>query len=361
MERSYLSWDVGIQNLAYCLITKSEISKSESESARCENNNFEIKKWGIFSLGTPKIICTEKNKKDKQCTQKAIYIQNENYYCKKHGEIIGKKENNINQEKAIINKLEKEDNINYICICNKKASYYINNDKKVMYCLPDAKKQKKILDNTGKNLMKKISKLNSNKIPIETLLTKLFDTLDMNKDFLSVNEVLIENQPSLMNPTMKTMSTALYSYFAMKGLTINRDPNCKIESVKFISPSNKIKVNTDAVDQLDKMKKEKNDINKKDKSMYSFTKNMGVKFCTELIKNDDRNTKLINSVKKKDDMCDAFLQAYQYMFPNGVDKEVSEILDKLVEAETIKINAKNKKKIALEKELKKEGIDFLDL
>jgi hypothetical protein len=51
---------------------------------------------------------------------------------------------------------------------------------------------------------KKITGQNCSQQPIQELAQKLFTKLDNDKDFLMVDEVLIENQPSLKNPNMKT-------------------------------------------------------------------------------------------------------------------------------------------------------------
>jgi hypothetical protein len=41
---------------------------------------------------------------------------------------------------------------------------------------------------------------------------------------------------------MKTIATLLYSYFVFRGIIDNKLTNSKIQNVKFISPSNKLKV-----------------------------------------------------------------------------------------------------------------------
>ena len=76
-----------------------------------------------------------------------------------------------------------------------------------------------------------------------------------NNDF-NEDEVLIENQPTLKNPTMKTISTLLYSYFVMRGIT---DKQGTISNVRFICPSNKLKVNKVETDAT---------LNKKGKNEY---------------------------------------------------------------------------------------------
>ena len=57
---------------------------------------------------------------------------------------------------------------------------------------------------------------------------------------LDVDQVIIENQPSLKNPKMKTIQMILYSYFLILGKIIKNDHN--IEKIEFCSASNKLKV-----------------------------------------------------------------------------------------------------------------------
>jgi hypothetical protein len=57
---------------------------------------------------------------------------------------------------------------------------------------------------------------------------------------LDVDQVIIENQPSLKNPKMKSIQMILYSYFLILGKVMKNDHN--IEKIEFCSASNKLKV-----------------------------------------------------------------------------------------------------------------------
>lgn len=313
MSKSYLSWDVGIRNLAFCLIKN------------VDNSKFEIIKWGVINLGDPIKTCCELNKNKKPCTGAVKFQSNEKYYCEKHIKIIQNIQNKENEQNDMM-KLEKNQNnkqnkCKYMVKdheCGKKSTYYFT-DINITYCKAHA-----LLYQKQKNTkITKLTKKNSNKIPVQTLAINLFDELNKVPEFLTVNEVLIENQPTLKNPTMKTISMLLYSYFVMKGLIVNKDPNSIIENIKLICPSNKLKVSSDANKKV-KLEEDK-------KKSYIITKTLAVKFCTELIKTDAANLALINGMKKKDDMCDAFLQGYYYIFcSKGVPKDVEQILNNIV-------------------------------
>ena len=46
----------------------------------------------------------------------------------------------------------------------------------------------------------------------------MYKQLDAITEMLHVDEILIENQPTLINPTMKTVASLLYGYFVLRGL-----------------------------------------------------------------------------------------------------------------------------------------------
>ena len=62
--------------------------------------------------------------------------------------------------------------------------------------------------------------------------------LDEKKEFLNVDIVIIENQPALKNPTMKTIQMMLYSYFLIKGIVIEER---LVSTIEMINAKNKLK------------------------------------------------------------------------------------------------------------------------
>ena len=64
--------------------------------------------------------------------------------------------------------------------------------------------------------------------------TRLFNTLDEKSIFSECENIVIENQPVLKNPTMKSIQIMLYSYFLIK--------NKNIKIIKLLNASNKLKV-----------------------------------------------------------------------------------------------------------------------
>ena len=155
--KRYLSFDVGIKNLAYCKLTENKV----------------IESWGIINL-------------------------NENPQCDVH--------------------LKKR--------CEKQCTYEIKGDEKVKYCCTAHSKRfpKKKKLNANHDLMK-ISQL---------CVDKLREI-----DISDVNHVLIENQPALKNPVMKSIQMIIYTFFIMDGLMKEES---LIESIHMVNARNKLKV-----------------------------------------------------------------------------------------------------------------------
>jgi hypothetical protein len=312
----YLSWDVGITNLAYCLM----------ECLDKEQAKFKIKNWGIINLTDRPPLCSGMAKDGTPCKYKVVFhtiIGKERvYYCKAHSKGYAPEEVNRVQCKDTDKCAHIINSKNTAHICNKKAiSSIVEGGTNNPYCKAHLNVHIKQF-NKDKSL-KKVSNVNANKIPMQTLATNLFEFLDTVPEFTSVHEVLIENQPTMKNPTMKTISSILFSYFVLRG-TIDKQT---ISNVKFICPSNKLKVGSNAGKKLKDIK----DQGGNSRSVYNITKKMSTKFCKELIKGDKVNLDFINKQKKQDDLCDSFLQGYYYMFcRDGVPKDIQVILNKLV-------------------------------
>jgi hypothetical protein len=284
-----LSWDVGIINLAYCMIEYIE-------------NDWKIIDWGIINLtNRQKYKCINCGKNASCYTN---LDNNEIYYCKKH---LPKDLNPPEFEHVFI---EKND---AICSwqtekskCKSKCKYMCtdNEYKNNYYCRSHAKTIYKRIEN--RYSIKNIKKKSVGSLPIENLKLKLINILDTHKNFLQVDIVLIENQPSMKNPKMKAISSTIFDYFMIRGLVDKDITNSIINIVKFMSPSNKLKL----ADEGDTKKLVK--LKGNDAKTYKLTKSLGIKYCSEMIKPYDKWVNLFNSYKKKDDLADSFLQGMYY-------------------------------------------------
>tara|TARA_Y100000768_G_scaffold388267_1_gene383151 strand:+ start:18541 stop:19407 length:867 start_codon:yes stop_codon:yes gene_type:complete len=278
-----ISWDIGIKNLAYCIME--------------ENNNSNINcpviihDWNIINLAI-------ENKCD-YCDELASYesdiLNNKYKFCCFHKH---------NHKKLIEEKLKftiETNNIcNYFiksrsCNCNKICEFGINNK---IYCKTH---YNQIVKKIKLSNLEKI-KNNVNKIPIEKIKLNLIKILDKNKKLLNVDNVVIENQPALKNPKMKAISDTLYTWFIIRGII--DEP--KIKNINYCSPSNKLKIDEDNSVKL--LSNTKNDTEK-----YKLTKQLAIIYCNQIIKDDKKNYDFFNKKKKKDDLADALLQGIYFI------------------------------------------------
>ena len=284
MSNIVLSFDVGIVNLAYCLFTK-------------ENNNWKILDWDIIDI-------SERDAIKCQCGAKPSFIHLEQYYCKTH---CKKLEPNKKFEELYIELPEKskctfEHNGE---MCGRKSTY---SDLKEMYCVTHAKQCYKKYE--SQNKLTEYKQKSVKKLDFDDVRLKLIQKLDERKILLSANVVVIENQPSMKNPVMKSISNTIYTYFLIRGI-IDKKDNSTITAVKFMSPSNKLKIVTDGESkQLVALK------GTDESKAYKLTKSLGVKYSRELLAHLPDWINKFNTYKKKDDLADAFLQGAYYYTKN---------------------------------------------
>lgn len=308
-KKRVLSFDVGILNLAYCLLER-------------DGENFSIQKWGIINLVDDRQKCNFTLRGGGQCEKNAKF----NIYHKEDLVIFGDNANTCacatHKTKSIPvivpiapPKKKKGETISKLkcMLCDKDGEYELNTNSK--YCWCDAHYQKNGKAFEKKIVCRKITVQNCNKQPIQELTEKLVQRLDK-EQFVSVDEVLIENQPSLKNPTMKTIASILYTYFVIRGITDKERTKSTINLVKFVSASNKLKVDKEKTAEII-IKDGKEKTVKEQRKIYDLTKNLGKKYCTALIEEKDKKT--LNGYKKIDDLCDSFLQGFQYLFPKIPD------------------------------------------
>jgi len=276
-----ISWDIGILHLAYCIL-------------EFENNKFDIIEWDNINLVSQKEnVCGI-------CNKKALYEFDSIMYCTTHKKQLVK-ENDIMQFKSY----KKSDNNQCNCkmksrpSCNKKA---VKNCNENNYC---SFHYNKLIKNV--NIICNIKKKGVKDFPIKIIKNNLIDLFDKKKQFLEIDYVLIENQPSLINPTMKSIAETLYAWFLIRGIKDKKS----INDVHLINPANKLKlIDTKITDQLKTMKGSKK---------YNLTKKISIEY-TKLIL-DDENFWLkshnwidfFNKNKKKDDLCDALLQGIYFL------------------------------------------------
>jgi hypothetical protein len=224
------------------------------------------------------------------------------------------------------------------------------------YCILD--ENKKIIDWNIINLVdENVNKKNKAGL-FENIPVKL-NTIPL---LLDVDIVIIENQPSLKNPQMKSIQMIIYSYFLIYGKVIHK----KINKIDFCSAGNKLKIydgpsivlaikksrkkgieNTDPISIVNEIEEDKSlsndnkkiameetivilenkkgvvDSKKKPKIKYSDKKKLAIEHTKYFLDKDahlyekDENPLFFKDFfmnhKKKDDLADSYLQGLYYL------------------------------------------------
>ena len=147
-----------------------------------------------------------------------------------------------------------------MCVAHKKLKSY--SDKK----FKKIPKKKNLMLDQGKCIVEKLQK---------------------KENFLEVDLVVIENQPALKNPTMKSIQMMIYSYFLINGVCSD---DSKITNIEMINARNKLKAyKGPAVLCIIQDK-------------YKRTKFLGIEYCKHMIQESNQSDEwldLFNSSKKR--------------------------------------------------------------
>jgi len=148
-------------------------------------------------------------------------------------------------------------------------------------------------------------------ISLDEIGTRMYKRLQ--DEFLEENitEVLLENQPVLKNPVMKSIQILIMGFFKYESVILGRE----IKLIKLINASNKLKLGKKLI-QFN----ESEDI-LKIKSKYNRNKKLAILYTNyflekELYSDYNKYNTLFNEHKKKDDLSDAFLQGLYYIKNN---------------------------------------------
>ena len=287
-----LSFDVGIKNLAYCLISinlEKQDDNKQYDNKHDDNINFlQILKWDVIDLST---------------TTTAIIVT-------------------TSVTTSVITSLKQ------CCKCKKIASYCTHSNTMLpenikKYCKNHAEEtqlpmHQRLLKSNSKNgqnpyliplsvINKKIS---CNKIDIVELgknLKSHFDSIF--KEYIDkIDAIIIENQIGNLAGRMNVLQGMISQYFIMKDLT----------RIEFISATNKLKLFKSVIQNQNQThnNNELENVIDTEKKLYKMRKDSAKKVCRSLllfyqhlsiwIKDYDKH-------KKRDDLADCFLQGYYYM------------------------------------------------
>jgi len=283
-----ISYDVGIKNLAYCI---------------CDDK-MKILKWDVIDL---------------------LNINNKCSFCEKDADLLFYKYKLCKDHK------KKTEELKEPCIeFDKKSTEECSICKKVAKCkLGNAtlcNLHRKSLEN--KNYKIKETNVTCDKISTAQFKFNLVSALDSFPELLDIDVVLIENQPSFKNPKMKAIADTLQAYYLIRGVFDKKRFN--FEDIHLIAPSMKLKLSPvegmededlkvlklDLGDKKKNITKESSEdieekVEEKKKMTYKQGKDFAIKKCLTLI--DEEHKTFLKTHKKKDDLCDCYLQAYHYL------------------------------------------------
>jgi len=275
-----LSIDVGIKNLAFCLLEKDDE----------HTDKISILKWDTINLAQQVDAKCCEIEKNVQCNKPAKFTKNSKYYCLKHSK---KQQFQIPTSQLKPSYLNKQ-KMNVLC--------QIADDYKIKYPQPSKKADvlSLINDYIYNSCFEPVENTSASKIDLVTIgrnLQSKFDAI-LVEHFLTIDKVIIENQISPIANRMKTIQGMIAQYFIMKNNNIQID---------FVNASNKLKASTTSSDTT------KNTDNKKLK--YSDRKKLGIQQCLEFLTNHNFQEwdEFFKAHTKKDDLADSFLQAIWYI------------------------------------------------
>ena len=306
-----LSWDVGIIHLAYCILD-------------CNGHVPKILDWDTIDLidkDKYRHRCCGVKKNGEKCGNNSSKKMESGSgiirgFCNVHAdqhkkyldvsEIHGKY---VETSDGVCGYIKKDSTI-----CGKAAK---KTDGTAEGCLCNIHHKQTISKMIKKLSLHPVEKICVKKIPTSLIQNKLVRKMDELLEYFiakNVDHVIIENQPAKKNGKMKSVACTLYDYFMIRG-QIDNINGWKIETVKFINASNKLKidaVNTDKILSAEKKKMK----NKQDRAVYNATKDLGIIYTKKALKSEPLQLEYLNLFKKQDDLCDAYLQAIYYHSKN---------------------------------------------
>ncbi len=268
-----ISIDVGIKNLAFCLLHLEENEPTE---------NFKIIKWDIVNVGEEETLNCQ------HCIKPAKFKKHDTCFCLKHSKSSSYKTPPAELKIPYINKQK----VNKLFeIADKYSINYTKPIKKIdLVTLLHS-----YINNT---YLEPIVSIDASKINLITIGRNIYTKMDSifysDDPIGPITHVIIENQISPIANRMKTIQGMIAQYFIMKN----------VKTIEFISASNKLKCSTSVNDSDDEV----------DISTYKNRKKTGIINCLELLKKTNSNMmKHFESHKKKDDLADSLLQGVWYI------------------------------------------------
>jgi len=397
-----IGWDIGIKNLAYCSL-ESNVNSNNINTFVFNNKHYDIISWADISLvsqietnmeGSGEVshinttlkcsalqetkakskskskkenkIDTEIQPQTKVCGKSAFYCKEElqtdssgntiySGLCKTHFKKSGEERL---PELTVKQCWDKE--------CKTKPLQVLKSHIYKGYCKKHINEMIKTKTHTSNDFLKINRAKTTSKFDINQLGIALFQELDkIETTILDPSIILLENQPVLKNPTMKSMQMFLYSYYLIRMIDKNKNSvrakkinstsilndktiQCycaskKLDLINFL-PENDQKRIIEYIDTVN--------------SGYQKNKKMAIMMVETLLK---ENTKWLDFFKghpKKDDLADSLLMTLHYFEkPNlmKVKKEEDKVKKEEDKEKSKKDKCKSKEKTKQDKCKSKEN------
>lgn len=331
--KTITGWDIGIKNLACCKLSK--LGSSQVQQAKnvvhLNGSQYQIHHWEVINVvpkvseiqaatgeimfnSRPIVTCACSLNSGKICGKKAVACkiavsQSGEYYgyCTVHykkltPEVAAAETVTIKSGSCACHYMRVDGR------CGGKAYYVRPDNQYVGYCKAHANL---LLKGVGLEppqvLIKVVRDKKTTSLNLTSLAEALYTELGTRTDIMKSNIVLLENQPVLKNPTMKTMQVFLYGYYVQNGVMQRSvdTVHCycaskKLDILKFL-PIERIRTITDELKTI--------------KGQYTRNKRMAIRICEYLIEtatNAEEIRALFADKKKQDDLADSMLMTLHY-------------------------------------------------
>ncbi len=312
-----LSIDVGIRNLAFCLMEAEPDAAEEGLT-----NKVVLSWWKIINLlETPTYACSGRlGKSDKECPVPAKFTGPDHkgdslYFCGSHKSLYTVPELTVVSDPQAVSECTQDHCMGQESACKAKVRRLVEG---IGYCSRHAEKVVKKHSKT--HVLKVISVKKCGEADLFDIKSTIWRLLDEQSHILQVDLVVIENQPGLKNPTMKSIAETLYNYFLCRGIVDKHRTGSNVMEVRYVSPSNKMKLcpeeNVDVKGTVNKAQK------------YRKTKAYSIEKVRSLLTEAvDRQN--FNANPKKDDLADCLLQGLYVLSSLGLYTKDTKIATRL--------------------------------
>jgi hypothetical protein len=300
------SFDIGIKNMAFCVFSGS-------------GSQLAIEKWEILNLmddvvqtTAPTCTCSLKTKVSKKaqgensvvkmCGKKSKYTKNGGFFCEKHA---GSQQEWLIPQREFSSPALKKLKYEELLVMATKYGVFgkIIFDKSTIPLTKRGLLEKTtgFFEEKSFNVLttpKKKTAGETDLVSIGRNMTRLLDEIPLMTDH-SITHVVLENQIGILANRMKTIQGMLAQYFIMRG-------RADIH-VEFVSSGNKLKDFANSTKNAGSASQN-----------YKQHKKDGITFCSQLMEANEWTYakelwKATESVTKRDDLADCFLQGIWYL------------------------------------------------